>query len=295
MEEKTLEQTMLDFGEKKTNVLVCTTIIESGLDIPSVNTLVVERSDLLGLSQMYQLRGRVGRAHERAYAYLLFPPERALTEGAYERLKTIAEHTGLGSGFRIAMRDLEIRGAGNLLGAEQHGHISEVGFDLYVKLVASAVDEAKGTPYEEEPEVRIDLPLKAFIPRPYIAEENLRLEAYRKIAAAHEAELLEQVRTEIEDRYGAPVPAPVDALFQLASLRGLLIANGITEAATVAKNLRIRPIELEDSRQVRLQRILPEAEWRPETRTLIVPERLVPKEEVVPWVIDLLQQLTSAA
>jgi transcription-repair coupling factor (superfamily II helicase) len=295
MEEKTLEHTMLDFGEKKTNVLVCTTIIESGLDIPSVNTLIVERSDLLGLSQMYQLRGRVGRAHERAYAYLMFPPERALTEGAYERLKTIAEHTGLGSGFRIAMRDLEIRGAGNLLGAEQHGHISEVGFDLYVKLVASAVDEAKGTPYEEEPEVRIDLPLKAFIPRSYIAEENLRLEAYRKIAAAHDAELLEQVRTEIEDRYGTPVPAAVAALFELATLRGILIAKGITEAATVAKNLRIRPIELEDSRQVRLQRILPDAQWRPETRTLIVPERLVPEDGVVPWVIDLLQQLTSAA
>jgi transcription-repair coupling factor (superfamily II helicase) len=295
MEEKLLEHTMLDFGEKKTNVLVCTTIIESGLDIPSVNTLIVERAELLGLSQMYQLRGRVGRAHERAYAYLLFPPVRALTEGAYERLKTIAEHTGLGSGFRIAMRDLEIRGAGNLLGAEQHGHISEVGFDLYVKLVASAVDEAKGTPYEEEPEVRIDLPLKAFIPRSYIAEENLRLEAYRKIAAAHDSELLQQVRTEIEDRYGPPLPPQVEALFELASLRGLLVASGITEAATVAGNLRIKPIELEDSRQVRLQRILPEAEWRPETRTLIVPERLVPGDGVVPWVKDLIQQLTSAA
>jgi transcription-repair coupling factor (superfamily II helicase) len=143
--------------------------------------------------------------------------------------------------------------------------------------------------------VRIDLPLKAFIPRSYIAEENLRLEAYRKIAAAHDAELLQQVRTEIEDRYGAPVPPQVAALFELAALRGLLIANGITEAATVARNLRIRPIELEDSRQVRLQRLLPDAQWRPETRTLIVPERVIPEEAVVPWVIDLLQQLTSAA
>ena len=293
MEERSLEQTMLDFGEKKTNVLVCTTIIESGLDIPSVNTLVVERSDLLGLSQMYQLRGRVGRAHERAYAYLLFPPERSLTEGAFERLKTIAEHTGLGSGFRIAMRDLEIRGAGNLLGAEQHGHISEVGFDLYVKIVASAVEEARGAPWKEEAEVRIDLPLKAFIPRDYISEENLRLEAYRKIASAHDSETLQSVRTEIEDRYGAPVPGPVESLFELATLRGLMIDRGIDEAATVARNLRIRPIELEDSRQVRLQRLLPEAQWKPETRTLLVPERNLPPAGVVAWVIDLLQQLTS--
>ena len=180
MDERTLEQAMLDFGDAKTNVLVCTTIIESGLDIPTVNTLIVERSDLLGLSQMYQLRGRVGRAHERAYAYLFFPPERSLTEGAHERLKTIAEHTGLGSGFRIAMRDLEIRGAGNLLGAEQHGHIAEVGFDLYVKMMSSAVDEAKGLGWNEDGEVRIDLPLDAYIPKEYVADENLRLEAYRR-------------------------------------------------------------------------------------------------------------------
>jgi transcription-repair coupling factor (superfamily II helicase) len=186
MDERTLENAMLDFGDAKTNVLVCTTIIESGLDIPTVNTLIVERADLLGLSQMYQLRGRVGRAHERAYAYLFFSPDRSLTEGAHERLKTIAEHTGLGSGFRIAMRDLEIRGAGNMLGAEQHGHIAEVGFDLYVKLMSSAVDEAKGLPWHEDGEVRIDLPLEAFIPKDYVADENLRLEAYRRIAAARE-------------------------------------------------------------------------------------------------------------
>ncbi len=191
MDENQLEQTMLEFGDAKTNVLVCTTIIESGLDIPTVNTLIVERSDLLGLSQMYQLRGRVGRAHERAYAYLFFPPERALTEHAHERLKTIAEHTGLGSGFRIAMRDLEIRGAGNLLGAEQHGHISEVGFDLYVKLISQAVEEAKGSvPPGLDGEVRIDLPLNAFIPKTYVADENLRLESYRRIASARTEEEL---------------------------------------------------------------------------------------------------------
>ena len=248
MNEHELERAMLEFGDAKTNVLVCTTIIESGLDIPTVNTMIVERADLLGLSQMYQLRGRVGRAHERAYAYLFFPPERSLTEQAHERLKTISEHTGLGSGFRIAMRDLEIRGAGNLLGGEQHGHISEVGFDLYVKLVASAVDEAKGQPWQEDLEVRIDLPLEAYIPKKYIADENLRLEAYRRVASAKDAEDIAEVRAEFTDRYGGPLPQPVEALFEVAALRRLMIGHGITEASTVARMLRIKPIELEDSR-----------------------------------------------
>ena len=295
MNEQQLEQTMLEFQEKKTNVLVCTTIIESGLDIPSVNTLIVERSDLLGLSQMYQLRGRVGRAHERAYAYLFFPPERSMTEGAHERLKTISEYTGLGSGFRIAMRDLEIRGAGNLLGGEQHGHISEVGFDLYVKLMASAVDEVKGLPWSEESEVRIDLPISAFIPKDFVADENLRLEAYRRIAAIRDEEELVEVRSELADRYGQPFPEPVESLFEVATLRFVLMQAGITEATTVAKNLRIRPIELEDSRQVRLRRLIPEAQWKPATRTLLIPERCMPKDKVLSWVKDIVEQLTSAA
>jgi transcription-repair coupling factor (superfamily II helicase) len=295
MDESALEQVMLDFGDAKTNVLVCTTIIESGLDIPTANTLIVERADLLGLSQMYQLRGRVGRAHERAYAYLFFPPERSLTEGAHERLKTIAEHTGLGSGFRIAMKDLEIRGAGNLLGAEQHGHIAEVGFDLYVKLMASAVDEARGQPWPEESEVRIDLPLGAFIPKSYVADENLRLEAYRRIASARETEDIDEVKAELLDRYGAPLPPPVEALFEVAELRGIMLGRGIAEAATVAKHLRIRPIEIEDSKQIRLQRILPGAEYRHGTQTLLIPQRDVPTTDVVAWVIDLLKQLTSGA
>jgi transcription-repair coupling factor (superfamily II helicase) len=293
MNEHELERAMLEFGDAKTNVLVCTTIIESGLDIPTVNTMIVERADLLGLSQMYQLRGRVGRAHERAYAYLFWPSERSLTEQAHERLKTISEHTGLGSGFRIAMRDLEIRGAGNLLGGEQHGHISEVGFDLYVKLVASAVDEAKGLPWQEDLEVRIDLPLEAYIPKKYIADENLRLEAYRRVASAKDAEDITEVRAEFTDRYGGPLPQPVEALFEVAALRRLMISHGITEAATVARMLRIKPIELEDSRVVRLQRLLPDAEWRPEGATLLVPERDLPKNGVVVWVTKLIDQLAS--
>ena len=295
MDERQLEQAMLDFGDKKTNVLVCTTIIESGLDIPSVNTLIVERADLLGLSQMYQLRGRVGRAHERAYAYLFFPPERSLAEGAHERLKTISEYTGLGSGFRIAMRDLEIRGAGNLLGGEQHGHISEVGFDLYVKLMSSAVDEVKGLRWSDDQEVRIDLPVSAFIPKDYIADENLRLESYRRIAAVRDPQELDEVRAELADRYGSPLPEPVEALFEVAMLRQVLMAAGVTEASTVARNLRIKPIELEDSRQVRLKRLVPEADWRPATRTLLIPERVLPDSNVVGWVREIVEQLTSAA
>jgi transcription-repair coupling factor (superfamily II helicase) len=298
LDERSLEQAMIDFADKKTNVLVCTTIIESGLDMPTVNTMIVERADLLGLSQMYQLRGRVGRAHERAYAYLFFPPDRSMTEGAHERLKTIAEHTGLGSGFRIAMKDLEIRGAGNLLGQEQSGHISEVGFDLYVKIMASAVEEARrggGWEAPEEGEVRIDLPLQAFIPRSYVTDENLRLEAYRRIASAREPDDLVEVRGELIDRYGGPLPEPVEALLELADLRRMMMTEGIQEIATVARNLRIKPIDLADSKVVRLRRILPNAEWRPSIATLLVPERDLPKSQVVPWVIDLLKQLTSSA
>ncbi|HVF54221.1 MAG TPA: transcription-repair coupling factor [Actinomycetota bacterium] len=294
MEEHALEQAMLEFGDAKTNVLVCTTIIEAGLDIPTVNTLIVERADLLGLSQMYQLRGRVGRAHERAYAYLLFPPDRSLTDTAHERLKTISEHTGLGSGFRVALRDLEIRGAGNLLGDEQHGHIEEIGFDLYVKLMSQAVDEAKGLPWHDGGEVRIDLPLNAFIPKDYVADENFRLEAYRRIAAAETSDDIDEVRAELIDRYGSPVPSAVEALFDVARLRRVMMNAGIIEAATVAKHLRIRPIDLEESKQVRLQRLLPTAELKHATQTLLIPEGAVPNTDVVRWVTDLLEQLTSA-
>jgi transcription-repair coupling factor (superfamily II helicase) len=189
------------------------------------------------------------------------------------------------------MRDLEIRGAGNLLGGEQHGHIAEVGFDLYVKLMASAVDEAKGLPWQEDSEVRIDLPLQAFIPKSYIADENLRLEAYRRIASAREPSDIDEVRNELIDRYGAPLPDTVEALFEIADLRRLMMGAGIKEIATVARNLRIKPLDLPDSKQVRLQRILPTAEWRPTTATLLVPERHLPKTDVVVWVTDLLRQL----
>ena len=183
MDEGTLEQVVVDFWDGQFDVLVCTTIIESGIDMPTVNTLVVERSDLLGLGQLHQLRGRVGRSGQRAYAYLFHPADTTLTEEAYERLKTIGEATELGSGFKIAMRDLEIRGAGNLLGQAQSGHIAAVGYDLYCQMVTEAVAEMKGEPIRPPAEIKLDVPTDAFLPADYVAKEELRLEAYRRLAA----------------------------------------------------------------------------------------------------------------
>ena len=171
-------------------MLVCTTIVESGLDISNANTLIVERADLLGLSQLHQLRGRVGRGRERAYAYFLYPPEKPLTETAHERLATIAQHADLGAGMHVAMKDLEIRGAGNLLGGEQSGHIADVGFDLYVRLVGEAVAEYRGESAIEEPDVKIELPIDAHLPHDYVSSERLRLEAYRRLAAVRTEDAL---------------------------------------------------------------------------------------------------------
>ncbi|MBA3489667.1 MAG: transcription-repair coupling factor, partial [Longispora sp.] len=203
MGEDALEKVMVGFWDKEFDVLVATTIIESGIDIPNANTLIVERADLLGLSQLHQIRGRVGRSRERAYAYFLYPPEKPLTEHAHERLSTIAQHTELGAGMFVAMKDLEIRGAGNLLGGEQSGHIEGVGFDLYVRMVGEAVQAFKGGAPEEEPaDVKVDLPVDAHIPHDYIGSERLRLEMYRKIAGVRDAEGLDAVAAELRDRYG---------------------------------------------------------------------------------------------
>ncbi len=183
MDEGSLERVVLDFWERAYDVLVCTTIIESGIDMPTVNTLVVDRADLLGLGQLHQLRGRVGRAGQRAYAYLFHPVDRVLSEQAYERLRTIGDHTELGSGFKIALRDLQIRGAGNLLGQDQSGHIAAVGYDLYVQMVSEAVSELKGEPRPHPAELSLDLPDAAHLPSTYVEAEDVRLEAYRRLAA----------------------------------------------------------------------------------------------------------------
>ena len=208
MNEHTLEQIMGDFLDRKFDVLVSTTIIESGLDIPNANTLIVDRADVYGLPQLHQLRGRVGRGTERGYAYFLYPPEVPLTETAHERLATIAQHTEAGAGMYVALKDLEIRGAGNLLGGEQSGHIAGVGFDLYVRMIGEAVTELKGDGPAERPEVRVELPVNAHIPHDYVPGERLRLEAYTRIAAIDSAEDAAEVRDELADRYGPP-PEPV--------------------------------------------------------------------------------------
>ena len=217
MDEGTLEKTVLDFSEGDYDVLVCTTIIESGIDMPQVNTLVVDRADLLGLGQLHQLRGRVGRSAQRAYAYLFHPRDRTLTEQAYERLRTIGEHTELGSGFKIAIRDLEIHGAGSLVGTDQSGHIAAVGYDLYVRMVAEAVAEAKGEVVTEPVEVRLDIPIEANLPTGYVEREDLRLEAYRRLGAVRDDAEVDDIAAEWLDRYG-PLPNEAGALIDVARL-----------------------------------------------------------------------------
>jgi transcription-repair coupling factor (superfamily II helicase) len=270
MDEGQLERVVLDFWEGQYDVLVCTTIIESGIDMPTVNTLVVDRADLMGLGQLHQLRGRVGRAGQRAYAYLFFPPERELTEQAYERLKTIGEHTELGSGFKIAMRDLEIRGAGNLLGANQSGHIAAVGYDLYVQMVSEAVAELKGEPIRQPAEVKIDIPVDAHLPPDYVPGGEQRLEAYRRLAAVTTQAEVDDVAAEWLDRYG-PLPAPAEALISVARLRAECVRTGIREV-TVARNvLRMAPVELKLSAQIRLKRISRDAVFKEDLKQLVVP------------------------
>ncbi len=277
MDEGSLEQVVLDFWDQKYDVLVCTTIIESGIDMPTVNTLVVDRADLLGLGQLHQIRGRVGRAGARAYAYFFHPADRALSEAAYERLRTIGEHTELGSGFKIAMRDLQIRGAGNLLGRDQSGHIAAVGYDLYVQMVAEAVAEAKGEREAEPPSVSIDVPGDAHLPADYVEAEDARLEAYRRLAAARTREEVDDLGREWLDRYG-PLPVPAEGLLELARLRATCLRLGVTEVAVLAgRAARRRPvarvtgIRLAPSAQARLHRLSADATYRDQLSQLLVP------------------------
>ncbi len=262
MDEGTLERVVIDFWEGQYDVLVCTTIIESGIDMPTVNTLVVDRADLLGLGQLHQLRGRVGRAGQRAYAYLFHPRDRVLSEEAYERLKTIGEATELGSGFRIAMRDLEIRGAGNLLGTGQSGHIAAVGYDLYCQMVTEAVGELQGEKPKKPVEIAIEVPGNAHLPDDYVLKETNRLEAYRRLASIETHEQLADVRAEWLDRFG-PIPPPAEALLQVGRLRAECVRTGVREI-TVTKGpgfggpdhiARLSPVHLPDSRQVRMERL----------------------------------------
>ncbi|HEY6817916.1 MAG TPA: transcription-repair coupling factor [Mycobacterium sp.] len=278
MHEELLETTVEGFWNREFDILVCTTIVETGLDISNANTLIVERADTFGLSQLHQLRGRVGRSRERGYAYFMYPQHATLTETAYDRLATIAQNNELGAGMAVAMKDLEIRGAGNVLGAEQSGHVAGVGFDLYVRLVGEAVEAYRAAAdgqtvvsVEEPKDVRIDLPVDAHLPPDYIPSDRLRLEGYRRLAAASHDSDIDAVVEELTDRYGA-LPETAERLVAVARLRLLCRAAGVTEvSAASAATLRLAPMTLPDSVQVRLARKYPGARYRATTSTVQVP------------------------
>ncbi len=278
MDETTLEQVMVGFWEKHFDVLVCTTIVESGLDIPNANTLIVDKADAFGLSQLHQIRGRVGRGRERAYAYFTYQPEKPLTELAHDRLATIAQNTEIGAGMAVAMKDLEIRGAGNLLGGEQSGHIASVGFDLYMRLVGEAVGDFKraGTmPGEADqdvvPDAKVDLPIDAHLPHTYVPGERLRLSAYRQLAAASDETALEAAREELVDRYG-PLPTPVENLLAVARFRIAATRHGLTEVSVQGTQIRFAPMPLRESQVLRLQRLYPRSVVKQSIDTVLVPK-----------------------
>ncbi len=269
MGEHRLEEVMVDFWEKRFDVLVCTTIVESGLDVSNANTMIIERSDSLGLSQLHQLRGRVGRGRERAYAYFLYPADKPLTETAHDRLTTIAQHSELGGGMAVAMKDLEIRGAGNLLGGEQSGHIADVGFDLYVRLVGEAVSEFRGDG-EPEREVKIELPIEAHLPHEYVPSERLRLEMYKRLADVRALTDVDELRAELVDRYGEP-PEVVQMLLDVARLRVKVRDAGLSEITAAGPNVRFASIVLPDSAQMRMSRIFPRSTYKAAAEVMLVP------------------------
>jgi transcription-repair coupling factor (superfamily II helicase) len=297
MPEHRLEQVVVDFWEKRFDVLVCTTIIETGLDISNANTLIVERADVLGLSQLHQLRGRVGRGRERAYSYFLYPPEKPLTETAHDRLATIASHTDLGAGMAVAMKDLEIRGAGNMLGGEQSGHIAGVGFDLYIRLVGEAVANFRGEGGEAAPaEIKIELPVDAHLPHEYVPGERLRLEAYKKLATVQDAAGLAEIEAELQDRYGTP-PEPVRNLFEVARLRTVARKADVGNISVQGNFVRFGPLQLPESKQLRLQRLYPGSLVKKAVRTILVPRPMTARvagqpmrdTAVLRWASDLIE------
>ncbi|MEV8250662.1 transcription-repair coupling factor [Microbacterium sp. NPDC076768] len=300
--EHNLEQVVDDFWERKFDVLVSTTIIETGLDISNANTIIIDRADKYGLSQLHQLRGRVGRGRERAYAYFLYDEMKPLSETAADRLQTIAVNNELGSGMQVALKDLELRGAGNMLGAEQAGHIAGVGFDLYLRMIGEAVATFRGDEVETGHELRLELPLDARIPEYYIDSERLRLEAYQKLSAASavtaKEDAIDLVVEELIDRYGTP-PEEVEGLLAISRLRRRAARVGLTDVVVMGSNLRIVPAHLEDSIKVRLQRLYPKAKLVAGGEALIVPMPTVPAEvgvglealpdaELLTWVEQLL-------
>ena len=296
MDGATLEEVAADFVARRYDVLVCSTIIESGIDIPSVNTLIVENAHKFGLAQLHQLRGRVGRSHQRAYAYLFTPPEMELSEEAYERLRIVEEHNELGAGSLVAMRDLEIRGAGNLLGVGQSGHIAAVGYDLYCQLVSEKVAELRGEKAEEELVVDLDLLRPTHLPTDYMPHEATRLEAYRNIAAVQTEEAAEDLAASWQDRFGTP-PPEAEALLEIARLRAACVTAGIA-SVKVTRSPRhgsliaaISPLNLPESRKVRLERLYPGSTYSPSPPTLEL--KLTSETTAAPEIIGAIRELTG--
>jgi transcription-repair coupling factor (superfamily II helicase) len=294
MDEGRLEKVMMAFLRGDEDVLVTTTIVESGLDIPNANTLVVDRSDRLGLAQLYQIRGRVGRSRERAYAYLLYPSSRALTEEAQRRLSTLSDYTELGSGFKIALRDLEIRGAGNLLGDEQSGHVAALGFELYMAMLDEAVSELAGTSADEVPEpVRMDVPVDAYVPGDYVPYEAAKIEIHRRISGAREIADLIMLREELEDRFG-PVPDQLENLIKLQDARIKLGRAGAQTVGFSAGRMRVAPIDLGAAGRRALKAELPDAVYESGRSTIAVPVPQEP-EQRFPAVVKAAEGILRAA
>ena len=269
MSESSLEEVILAFWEKEFDLLICTTIIESGIDIPNSNTLIVEQADKMGLSQLHQLRGRVGRGRERGYAYFLYDTEKPLTETAHDRLETIAANTELGSGMQVALKDLEIRGAGNLLGGEQSGHIADVGFDLYMRMIGEAVADFKGEKHQEL-ECKLELPIDAFLPHDYVDSERVRLDIYRRLASASNPDQVDEVEQELNDRFGG-APEVVISLLKIAKLRVRAKELNLAEVVVHGKHLRLAPVTLGDSLSVRMARLYPGHIYKTSLATLLLP------------------------
>ncbi|MCL5973843.1 MAG: transcription-repair coupling factor [Actinobacteria bacterium] len=289
--EHELERVVDDFWHRRADVLVCTTIIESGIDLPSVNTLIVDHADDLGLGQLHQLRGRVGRSGQRAYAYLFYPRSKPLSEIALERLRTIVENTDLGAGYRIAMRDLELRGAGTFLGQRQSGHMSAVGYELYVRLVAEAVARMKGDEPIEAPEINIDLPVSYSIPVTYVEDEAVRMDLYRRFALARSEQELQELADELSDRFGPP-PSAVLTLVAMTRLKLLLVARGVREvgsrrsARTGSMEVFLRPVTLRPSEEVRLRRLASRPTYRAAEQEVAIAYR--PRDDLLNLVREVI-------
>ena len=307
MSENTLEDVILGFWNRDFDILVSTTIVESGLDIQNANTLIVERADRFGLSQLHQLRGRVGRGRERAYAYFLYPPDQPLSELALERLTTIAANTDLGSGMRVALKDLEIRGAGNLLGGEQSGHIADVGFDLYMRMVGEAVNDYKAGILERQEKIsecKVELPINAHLSIEYVPGERLRLDLYRRLADVKNSGDVESIGAELLDRFGE-LPTEAQALLGVASLRARAKAAALTEVVVQGKFLRLAPLVLPESKQLRLSRLYPGSLYKAASSTVLVALRsnnswnpsesapVIVDTSLLAWAIEAVDQLSG--